>query len=122
MTQRATTIVFAGLVAIAAVVLFVFDPTHLGILPPCPLHKLTGLWCPGCGSTRALHQLLHGNLTAAFRFNPLAISLLPLVGYLSVRGERTTLKAAWIWALLGGVIIFSVLRNIPAYPFTMLRP
>lgn len=122
MTHRVTTIVFAGLVAIVAGLLFIFDPTHLGIFPPCPLYTLTGLWCPGCGSTRALHQLLHGNLMAALRFNPLAISLLPLAGYLSVRGERVALKAVWIWALLGSVITFGVLRNIPTYPFTLLAP
>jgi Protein of unknown function (DUF2752) len=122
MTHRVTTIVFAVLIAIVAGLLFVFDPTHLGVLPPCPLHRLTGLWCPGCGSTRALYQLVHGNLMAALRFNPLAISLLPLVGYLSIRGERVVIKAVWIWALLGIVITFGILRNIPAYPFTLLTP
>jgi hypothetical protein len=114
--------VFATITGVVAAVIFVFDPMRVGIFPPCQLHKLTGLWCPGCGSTRALHQLLHGNLMMAFRLNPLVILLLPLAAYLSVRGERVSIKALWIWSLLGIIITFGVLRNIPTYPFTLLAP
>ena len=71
--------------AIATAAVFAIDPERVSIFPPCPLHRYTGLWCPGCGTTRALHQLLHGNVAAAFWFNPLAISLLPVIGYLSLR-------------------------------------
>jgi len=107
---------------VVAVALFAFDPTRVALFPPCPLHQMTGLWCPGCGTTRALHQLVHGNLAAAFRFNPLAIAMLPLAGYLIVRGDASTMKPGWIWALLVVVVAFGVLRNIPAYPFTLLAP
>jgi len=110
-----------ALVAAAAAV-FAFDPARVGIFPTCPLHQMTGLWCPGCGSTRAFHQLLHGNLIAAFRFNPLAILMLPLAGYLVIRGDVSTLKPAGIWALLIAIVMFGVLRNIPVYPFTLLAP
>jgi hypothetical protein len=105
-----------------AAVVFAFDPVRYSIFPPCPLHHYTGLWCPGCGTTRAMHQLLHGNVAAAFRFNPLAISLLPVMGYLVVRGEENAIKPVWIWTLLGVVVVFGVLRNIPIYPFTLLAP
>ena len=107
---------------LAAAVVFAFDPARVSLFPPCPLHQYTGLWCPGCGTTRAMHQLLHGNVTAAFRFNPLAISLLPVIGYLAVRREEQAMKPVWIWTLLGVVVAFGVLRNIPAYPFTLLAP
>ena len=65
----------------AGIVLRVFDPATSGIFPPCPFHYLTGLYCPGCGSLRAIHHLLHGNLQAAWAMNPLAVLLLPFVGY-----------------------------------------
>jgi len=112
-------ILFATL---AAAVVFTVDPARVSLFPPCPLHRFTGLWCPGCGSTRALHQLLHGNVVAAFHFNPLAISLLPVIGYLVVRSEENHVKPVWIWTLLGVVVVFGVLRNIPVYPFTLLAP
>jgi hypothetical protein len=114
----------AGMICatLAAVVVFAFDPSRVSLFPPCPLHHYTGLWCPGCGTTRAMHQLLHGNVAAAFRYNPLAISLLPVIGYLGIRREEQTMKPVWIWTLLGVVVTFGILRNIPVYPFTLLAP
>jgi hypothetical protein len=103
-------------------ILFFFDPTRVGIFPVCPLHQYTGWWCPGCGTTRALHQLLHGNLREAFRLNPLAIASLPVIGYFAMHRERVTFKPDWLWVLLGAVVMFGILRNIPAYPFTLLAP
>jgi hypothetical protein len=103
-------------------ILFFFDPVRVGIFPVCPLHHYTGWWCPGCGTTRAFHQLLHGNLREAFRLNPLAVASLPLLGYFAVYRDRLTFKPDWLWVLLGAVVMFGVLRNIPAYPFTLLAP
>src|SRR5580700_1516854 len=63
------------------VLLEIFDPATSGIFPPCPVHYLTGWYCPGCGSLRAIHQLLHGNLRAAWAMNPLTVVLLPFLMY-----------------------------------------
>src|ERR1700675_1423684 len=67
--------------AVALVMLRVFDPATSGIFPPCPLRYLTGWYCPGCGSLRAIHQLLHGNLRAACAMNALTVMLLPFLSY-----------------------------------------
>ena len=111
-----------ALAPLAVLALFWFDPVTTCAYPVCPFHQLTGLWCPGCGTTRALHQLLHGNVAMAFRLNSLAMLMLPLAGYLAVRGDASTLKPTWIWALLGVLVAFGVCRNIPTYPFTLLAP
>ena len=42
----------------------------------CPIRLVTGVSCAGCGMTRALHALAHGEVLRAFSMNPLAISLL----------------------------------------------
>ena len=47
----------------------------------CPTAALTGLHCPGCGSTRGLHALLHGDVAAAWRFNPAMVLVLPLAAW-----------------------------------------
>ena len=47
-------------------VVYFFDPRNPGPYPICPFFGLTGCYCPGCGTLRALHQLLHGNPVAAF--------------------------------------------------------
>src|SRR5437868_4607634 len=63
-------------------VLFFFDPTGSAgrFFPKCYLHEWTGLHCPGCGATRALHHLAHGRILTALRFNPLVIFIgIPMI-------------------------------------------
>lgn len=40
---------------------------------PCPFHELTGLYCPGCGGTRAVKYLLKGELVKSFIYHPFVI-------------------------------------------------
>jgi hypothetical protein len=72
-------------------VLYTFPPVTTAFYPQCTFRQLTGFDCPGCGSTRALHALLHGRFAEAFRFNPLLFALMIVAG-ISVpsmlRGER----------------------------------
>src|SRR5690606_39629670 len=42
--------------------LWYFDPTKTHFLPVCPMLSLTGFACPGCGMTRGMHALLHGDV------------------------------------------------------------
>jgi hypothetical protein len=71
MTVRPTFAALTGIMLAAAVVVFAFDPALTAWFPSCPLYTLTGWLCPFCGSLRALHALLHGNVVAALRFNPM---------------------------------------------------
>ena len=124
----------AMVAAVAAVLaaLRIFDPAHSGVFPPCPLRYLTGWYCPGCGSLRAMHQILHGNLGAAWALNPLTVLLLPFVVYgiasyavFEIRGQhlpRLFLSAFWIRALCVVIILFGVARNLPFHPFDLLAP
>ena len=86
-TRLATPIlVLLSLAVLSSVaVLFFFNPSQSSFYPACLFYQTTGLLCPGCGSLRALHQLLHGNLAAAFHFNALLISSLPILAWLSIR-------------------------------------
>lgn len=126
---------YGGIVAAVAVVsafLFLFDAAHSVFYPPCPFRLLTGFYCPGCGSLRALHQVLHGNLLLALNVNPLTVLLLPFLGYgfisysfLVMKGRPLMgriLPAFWIWLLLGVIVTFGVARNIPVHPFLLLAP
>jgi hypothetical protein len=112
----------------ALIFLYVLNPSISRYLPPCPFHALTGFYCPGCGSTRAMHQLLHGHILAAFDLNPLLVISMPFLLYLYLKQTFTKekpiqpAKTVWVWYVLAGIIIYGVLRNIPAYPFTWLAP
>lgn len=112
----------AGTVALlGAVVLFLFDPALSRLFPPCLLHETTGLYCPGCGSLRSLHQLLHGNLARAFSLNPLLILFLPFL--VSAPFLRKRLYRVWVpWAAFALLVVYGVLRNIPIRPFSLLAP
>ncbi len=106
----------------AALVLFFFDPRFYGFYPVCRFHQVTGLLCPGCGSLRALHSLLHGDLAAALRFNGLLVCSLPLLAWGGGRYIRSKVSgnsmaepvpSAWLWAALVAVLAFGLLRNLP---------
>ena len=69
----------AGLVLVALIVVYgVFDPTSVPF-PRCPFLLLTGLECPGCGSQRAIHSLLHLDIVSAWRYNALMVISIPIV-------------------------------------------
>ena len=97
--------------------LYTFPPGAYRFYPPCIFYAVTGLLCPGCGTTRALHQLLHGNVAEAFRLNPFLFVLMlgALVAAPSlVRGERPSwlMKPWFAWTSLVVVMSWFVLRNV----------
>lgn len=112
--------------------LYAYNPAGSLLYLPCPFHMLTGFYCPGCGSLRAFHHLLHGHLTTAFWLNPLMVLSLPFLGYSFLSyfmlgiGRRPRpnifVPASCIWVYLGVVLLFWGMRNISAYPFSLLAP
>ncbi len=56
----------------------------LGIWPPCPLHTVTGYYCPGCGGTRAVYALLHGNIIRSFLYHPFVIYTTVICGWFMI--------------------------------------
>jgi hypothetical protein len=114
----------AGLLAASAglAVLYFFDPATSAFYPVCALHQITGLQCPGCGGLRALHQLLHGHLGAAWRLNPLAVVFLPAGLLLALRegamlnarppGRGPVARPVYGWAAAAALVLFGVLRNL----------
>lgn len=112
-------------VCAGALLLYFFAPSEHAFYPRCIFHMATGLSCPGCGSLRAAHSLLHGDFAAAFRFNPLPFVLAPLAGVAWAvyrPSSLSALPAKWIWTLLGVIVAFGILRNLPTAPFTYLNP
>jgi hypothetical protein len=120
------------LLATGLVLLRIYNPATSTLFPPCPLHYLTGWYCPGCGSLRAIHQLLQGNLQAAWAMNPLSMLLFPFLGYglgregiSYLRGQPSpqfAMPGAWISALCAVIVLFGIVRNLPFHPFDLLAP
>ena len=114
-----------GALAAAATVFF-FDPATHHFFPGCTFHQLTGLNCPGCGATRSLHALLHGNFQTALRDNALFIianiflaarGLWFAANHFCGRAPGSFFRIKYLWALLAVVVVFGVLRNLSAFAF-----
>lgn len=113
-----------GLVAAAIVVLLVIYNIFGGGIP-CPFHLLTGLWCPGCGSFRAINALLHGQFLAAVGYNLLVVFLLPVLAVLLMRDTVHTIRGttprrtgpAVAVVLAVAFVLFGILRNLPTFAF-----
>jgi len=132
--HREVWIAIGSVLAVAGLALvYTVDPSEVGFYPPCMLHRLSGWHCPGCGATRALHALLHGDLPQALAFNPVFIFLMPMMGVaLAWRGlekwrgrpprTRPLLPGSVILALAALLVAFGLLRNLPGWPFELLAP
>jgi hypothetical protein len=105
-------------------------PERYRFYPRCLLHAWTGLYCPGCGSSRALHALTRGDVRAALASNVLLTAALPLGAALLVarrwrHGDWAVLASipAWGWWIALAIVIgFGILRNIPLAPLRWLAP
>ena len=104
-----------------AVLLFLYPADQYTFWPKCMFHEWTGLYCPGCGNTRALSALLHGNLSDSLKKNILFIPAVITV-VLTVVYPRIAFNRVFAWSVAIIVILFFILRNIPCYPFTLLAP
>lgn len=51
---------------------------------PCPIHKLTGFDCPGCGMQRAAIELFKGNIWESILHYPALLPLIFMFAFLSI--------------------------------------
>ena len=114
-TRRITS---ALVLAVGAAVLYRFDPTKFHFYPPCVFHALTGLQCPGCGATRALYHLLHGDISGAFRFNQIFFLMVPFFAA-AARWPRILTKPSVAWTIAAVMITYGVVRNLPFWPYPL---
>lgn len=104
---------YLALLAVAcAVLLLVGDPSRSGALPECLFYKTTGYLCYGCGSTRALHALLHGHWLESLRYNALLVPTLVWLGTLFFIRDRVIFTRVLVAGVVA-LVLFTVIRNIP---------
>lgn len=94
--------------------------THGIIKLSCVVNKLTGLYCSGCGITRAFSSLLKLDVYQAFRYNIYVVGTIPLIVFIYFKGTyeyirygmvtKNTSKLLAIYAV--AFALFGLLRNI----------
>jgi hypothetical protein len=99
------------------------DPNQPGHYPVCPLYRLTGLYCPGCGGLRSAHAFVHGDFLAALRDNAAGVAAYLAFAVVwtvwvarAVRGRpaRIELRPVPMWTLGALLLVFTVVRNLPS--------
>ena len=107
--------------AILATVYYFVNPMEAEWMPKCPVHILTGLDCPGCGSQRAVYALLHGDIPTAVASNAILLFMIPFILALGaaefLRDKRPGFyrlmsRPAVIYGLLAIVVVWAVVRNL----------
>ena len=130
---KSTFIIIGVLALFGMLALYVFwNPTETNIFPSCPVYAATGIYCPGCGSQRAAHKILNGNIVEGIRHNYLIVLLAIVLLYqgfvyvmndlLSKNIPNLLHKSKVTFSILIIVILFWVLRNIDLFPFSELAP
>ncbi len=106
---------------IGLMIYFSYNPSSSSIFPKCPFLVLTGYKCPGCGSQRVVHSLLHLDIVSAFKYNAFMVASLPIIALLLFAEiKRTTnyklyssiQKPIYIWIYFVCVLLWWFLRNI----------
>lgn len=118
----------SGALVVGCGVLRAVDPS--GGPTICPFKAWTGLDCPGCGATRAAHQLLNGHVVAALDLNAMFVLAVPFLAWWAI----ARLVRAWngpvlrvprpsvpmLWVTFAVLMVFGVVRNLPMQPFAWL--
>lgn len=97
---------------------------------PCFFNTLFGMYCPGCGGTRAFNALLQGKFLKSFWYHPLVpYSIIIYLGFMITNGlHKLGLKRLngwkfhmwYIWSALGILVFNFILKNILRLGFGIL--
>ena len=120
-TKRRNKVIRIALIlfGIGALYALIIRLTGIGI--PCPIRHITGIMCPGCGTTRMAMSILKLDFASAFRYNSAVFCMIPLMAataarysyvYIKTGKVRDRFAGTAVWIMIAVLLIFGVLRNI----------
>ena len=119
-------IIFIGLI-ILLIIYSKYNPIESNLFPKCPFKTITGYKCPGCGSQRAIHYLLNGDIISAVKQNMLLVLSIPyiIIGIIFdsisinnnklLKIRKSLFGTTAIYIIFTIVILFWILRNFTVY-------
>ncbi|MEM9000507.1 MAG: DUF2752 domain-containing protein [Bacteroidota bacterium] len=119
-----------GVLTVSAVLLYVFfNPEEENLFfAKCPIYSTMGIHCAGCGSQRAVHDLLNFRIEQAIGHNLLLFPAVVVIGQHLLTAYFLKNTKSWLRytkapiIILVVILLFMVLRNLKFYPFTYLAP
>lgn len=105
-----------------AAMLLRFPPDRYSFYPVCPIYRYLHVQCPGCGATRSLAALLHGDIAEALHLNALTTLLMPFAAMYAALCYRRFLRwepirvpqlpRSAVYTALGVAVLFAIVRNL----------
>ena len=128
MKKRVLIVAAAAFFAAAALLYLYFTGEGEGAGIPCMFHQITGLYCSGCGSSRALRSVLQFDFYQAMRYNAIFTICVPFlavyfgalgISYIRFGNDRISGKISMlpVWIIIAAAVLYGILRNIPAFAF-----
>lgn len=126
-------VIFVATILLGVWYLYNNSPDNDSNVAVCLTHTLFNVYCPGCGISHCLYNVLHLDFYQAFRYNPFVFILAPFLGVYTISsmiswtitGENKInryLSSKLLIVIIILLILYAVLRNIPIYPFNLLAP
>lgn len=118
---------YIGLLGFGAILLLLllehYTPLSLERLGyECWVHKMTGLFCPGCGGTRSVLALFRGDIIHSFVYHPLVLYVVSIYAIYMIRGgvailsrERyhfMKLRICYVYIGIAIILIQFFIKNI----------
>ena len=118
--------ILIAMMTIGAAIIYIKGKTILNYVPPCMFHKITGLYCPGCGGTRAVFSFFRGEIVRSFKFHPLVpytfilggwFMLSQTIEYLS-KGKLSIalhFRQVYMWIGIFLIVVNCLVKNLVKY-------
>ena len=97
---------------------------------PCIMLTLCGVYCPGCGGTRAIDSLLHGKIWQSLIYHPLVlyVAILTMAYMIShtlnivTKGKIKAMqfRAGYLFLMLGILLVQWLRKNILKFAFGVI--
>lgn len=122
MKERFHKVCFTGAALIALGCAYLLIYLKFGFAIPCVFHLITGLQCPGCGTTRMIASLARLDFRSAWHYNPVVLAMSPMIVYIIVkdtvqwikygRTKSSKIENYIECAMVAALVIFGIVRNI----------
>lgn len=121
MTRMIRNALMLTMLSLGLLILYHCNPETTAWFPKCVIYRFTGLYCPGCGTARAVFAMLHGDVIVSLCNQILLFPAVVLCVAMIIK-PRLMLNQCLCWGTFAVICIYGIIRNLPWKPFSYLAP